>query len=87
MKRGVIRLEGGLLSHRWTMPLIGQFSEHNFRHVERDISCPSKLFPGILALYISSKRLCSQAIFSVCSVTVDCIPEARLAVLTACLHM
>lgn len=51
-------------------PLIGQFSGHNFRHVERDISCLRKLFPRILGLSINPERLCSRAIFSVPSVMV-----------------
>lgn len=64
MKRGLIWLLGGSVSHRWTIPLIGQSSEHNFRRVERDISCLGKLFQGILYLYIKSKRLGSQEILS-----------------------
>lgn len=64
MKHQLIWLQGGLVSQRWTVPLIGQSSEHNFRRVERDISCLCKLFWGILVLYINSKRLGSQAILS-----------------------
>lgn len=62
MKHRLIWLQGGSVSHRWTIPLIGQSSEHNFRRVERDISCPCKLFQGILVLYVKSKRLGSQEI-------------------------
>lgn len=64
MKHRLIWLQGGSVSHRWTIPLIGQSSEHNFRRVERDISCLCKLFQGILVLYIKSKRLASQEILS-----------------------
>lgn len=64
MKHRLIWLQGGSVSHRWTIPLIGQSSEHNFRRVERDISCLCKLFQGILVLYIKSKRLGSQEILS-----------------------
>ncbi len=62
MKHRLIWLQGGPVSHHWTIPLIGESSEHNFRHVERDISCLRKLFQGILVLYIKSKRLGSQEI-------------------------
>lgn len=64
MKHRLIWLRGGSVSHLWTIPLIGQSSEHNFRRVERDISCLRKLFRGILVLYINSKRLGSQVILS-----------------------
>lgn len=49
---------------RWTVPLIGRSSEHNFRRVERDISCVCKLFQGILSLYVKSKRPCRAKKFS-----------------------
>lgn len=83
MKRHLIWLLGGSVSRHWSMPLIGQFSEHNFRRVERDISCLCKLFLGILFLYINSKSSGQPSdSLAVCSVAAS----KYLAILFAASH-